>query len=134
MIDRWRPQRDHPQSFSYHEPWWHAYKVMADYLGRLSVVMSKGRQLNRVLVMEPTTTSWMHYIPGAQPEKLKALADGFTGFINRLEAAQVEYDLGSEDVLRNHGRIEGRNMVVGSGARTSSCQEMENKNAPRQNS
>jgi len=125
-------KRDHPQSFSYHEPWWHAYKVMADYLGRLSVVMSKGRQLNRVLVMEPTTTAWMHYVPGAQPERLKAIADGFTGFINRMEAAQVEYDLGSEDVLRNHGRVEGRNMVVGERRYDIVVlpEEMENLNAP----
>jgi hypothetical protein len=106
-------KRDHPQSFSYHEPWWPMYKVMGDYLGRLSVVTSKGRQLNRILVLEPTTTGWMHYSPGPQPEKLKALGDGFTGLLNRLEAAQVEYDLGSEDVLRNHGRVEAQNMVVG---------------------
>ena len=106
-------KRDHPQSFSYHEPWWHAYRVMGDYLGRLSVITSKGDQVNRFLVLEPTTTGWMHYAPGPQPEKLRALGDGFTGFINRLEAAQVEYDLGSEDILRNHGRAENQKMVVG---------------------
>jgi len=106
-------KRDHPQSFSYHEPWWHAYKVMGDYLGRLSVLTSMGKQVNRVLVLEPTTTAWMHYAPGPQPERLKAIGEGFTGFINRLEAAQVEYDLGSEEVLRNHGRPEKQKMVVG---------------------
>ena len=106
-------KRDHPQSFSYHEPWWHAYRVMGDYLGRLSVVTSLGRQVNRVLVLEPTTTAWMHYAPGPQPERLKAIGEGFTSFLNRLEAAQVEYDLGSEDILRNHGRPENQKMVVG---------------------
>ncbi|MFZ2053273.1 MAG: glycosyl hydrolase, partial [Candidatus Aminicenantales bacterium] len=106
-------KRDHPQSFSYHEPWWHAYKVMGDYLGRLSVVTSKGRQINRILVLEPTTTGWMHYAPGTQSARLKTIGDGFSGFINRLEAAQVEYDLGSEDILRNHGRAENQKLVVG---------------------
>jgi hypothetical protein len=125
-------KRDHPQSFSYHEPWWHAYKVMGDYLGRLSVVTSKGRQLNRVLVLEPTTTAWMHYAPGAQPEKLKASGDGFTSFINRLESAQVGYDLGSEDILRNHGRVENQKMVVGERGYDIVVlpAEMENLNAP----
>ena len=106
-------KRDHPQSFSYHEPWWPAYKGMGDYLGRMSVVTSLGRQVNRILVLEPTTTAWMHYAPGPQPESLKAIGDGFTRFLNALEAAQVEYDLGSEDILKNHGRAEGAKMTVG---------------------
>ncbi|MHC4518216.1 MAG: glycosyl hydrolase, partial [Planctomycetota bacterium] len=33
-------KRDHPQSFSYHAPWWQAYHVMAEYFTRLSLVMS----------------------------------------------------------------------------------------------
>jgi hypothetical protein len=106
-------KRDHPQSFSYHEPWWPAYKVMGDYLGRLSVAMSNGKQQNRILILEPTTTAWMYYSPGAQSERLKALGDNFQEFINRLEAEQVEYDLGSEDILKNHGRAENKRMVVG---------------------
>ncbi|MGB7294105.1 MAG: glycosyl hydrolase [Candidatus Aminicenantales bacterium] len=106
-------KRDHPQSFSYHEPWWPAYRIMGDYLGRLSVAMSKGGQMNKILVLEPTTTAWMHYSPGTSSERLTAVGEGFTDFINRLEATQVEYDLGSEDILRNHGRAENQKLVVG---------------------
>ncbi len=106
-------KRDHPQSFSYHEPWWHAYKIMSDYLGRLSVAMSKGQQRNRILVLEPTTTAWMYYSPAAQSERMKAMGDQFTNFINRLEAEHIEYDLGSEDVLRNHGRPGKKALIVG---------------------
>ncbi len=40
-------KRDHPQSFSYHEPWWRDYHVMAEYFTRLSVAMSHGQQRNR---------------------------------------------------------------------------------------
>ncbi|MDH4271959.1 MAG: glycosyl hydrolase, partial [Candidatus Aminicenantes bacterium] len=106
-------KRDHPQSFSYHEPWWPAYESMGSYLGRLSVVMSKGEQINRILVLEPTTSAWMHYFPGARSERVVAIGEGFTDFINRLEAAQVEYDLASEDILKNHGGVEGPRMAVG---------------------
>jgi hypothetical protein len=106
-------KRDHPQSFSYHEPWWPAYKMMGDYLGRLSVVMSKGEQRNRILVLEPTTTAWMHYSPLTKSERLKVLEEQFTNFINRLEAAQVEYDLGSEDTIKKNGRAEGKKLIIG---------------------
>ncbi len=106
-------KRDHPQSFSYHEPWWPAYKVLGDYLGRLSVAMSLGRQVNRVLVLEPTTSAWMYYTPSAESDRLKAIGTRFTDFINRLEAGHIEYDLASEDILRNHGRTESKQLIVG---------------------
>jgi hypothetical protein len=89
-------KRDHPLSFSYHEPWWNSYKILADYFGRLSVALSSGRQDNRILVIEPTTTAWMYYSARGETEKVKAIGKDFQDFINRLEAAQVEYDLGSE--------------------------------------
>ncbi len=106
-------KRDHPLSFSYHEPWWHAYKIMGDYLGRMSAVMSKGEQRNRILVLEPTTTAWMYYAPGDQSEQLKALGESFQDFVNALEAAQVEYDLVSENMLQNHARAKRKKLVVG---------------------
>ena len=53
-------KRDHPQSFSYHEPWWDAYHVSAEYLARLSAALTQGEQINRILVLEPTTTAWMY--------------------------------------------------------------------------
>jgi len=109
-------KRDHPQSFSYHEPWWPYYKAMGDYLGRLSVVTSSGRQDNKILVLEPTTSAWMLYTPVGKGEKWQALGKTFQDFVNELEAAQVEYDLGSEDTLKNQGRVGGRVLGLGKAA------------------
>jgi hypothetical protein len=105
-------KRDHPLSFSYHEPWWHAYRIMGDYLGRMSAVMSKGEQRNSILVLEPTTTAWMHYAPGDQSEQLKALGENFQNFVNALEAAQVEYDLVSENTLKNLAQAKRKKLVL----------------------
>ncbi len=102
-------KRDHPQSFSYHEPWWEAYHVNAQYLARLSCAMSQGEQINRVLVIEPTTTAWMYQ--GHEP-KLRELGDSFFQFLMALEAAQIEYDLGCEDVIARHGQIENGRLRV----------------------
>jgi hypothetical protein len=95
-------KRDHPQSFSYHEPWWDAYHVSAEYFARLSAALSQGEQINRLLVIEPTTTAWMYQGDGA---KLKKLGDSFFNLLKTLEAAQVEYDIGSEDVMRRYGKL-----------------------------
>lgn len=96
-------KRDHPQSFSYHAPWWEAYHVSADYLARVSAALAQGRQVNRVLVIQPTTTAWMYQGDG---EKLKALGEAFFKTLMALEAAQVEYDLASEEVLGRYGSVQ----------------------------
>jgi hypothetical protein len=106
-------KRDHPLSFSYHEPWWKSYNILADYFGRLSVVMSSGEQVNRILVIEPTTTAWMHYSPVAESARLKAVGEDFQSFVHLLEAQHVEYDLASEKTLEEFGSIRNLKLAVG---------------------
>ncbi|HEY9174959.1 MAG TPA: glycosyl hydrolase [Verrucomicrobiae bacterium] len=103
-------KNDHPQSFSYHEPWWPAYHVMANYFTRLSAALTQGEQMNRILVLEPTTTAWMYQGDGA---KLGALGDAFSKLLMALEAAQIEYDLGCEDVIARHGTVKNHQLWVG---------------------
>jgi hypothetical protein len=52
---------DYPPSFSYHEPWWGSYKPMGDYIGRISMAMASGKQVNKILVLQPNTTAWMFF-------------------------------------------------------------------------
>jgi hypothetical protein len=103
-------KRDHPQSFSYHEPWWDSYHVVASYFTRLSCALSQGQQVNRVLVLEPTTTAWMHQ---GNDAKLGELGNAFFQLLMGLESRQVEYDLACEDVLARHGTVEGKELRVG---------------------
>ena len=103
-------KRDYPQSFSYHEPWWEGYHVLAQYFARLSAALSQGEQVNEVLVLEPTTTAWMYQGAGAH---LEELGKSFFNFVMTLEAAQVEYDLGCENVLARHGSINSAGLKVG---------------------
>ena len=111
-------KRDHPLSFSTHAPWWHAYGVLGHYFGRLSVALSLGEQRNTILVLEPTTTAWMYYSPSRSNDRLEAVATDFQDFVNDLETRQVEYDLGSECILKDHGRVSGQSLVVGERAYT----------------
>jgi hypothetical protein len=103
-------KRDHPQSFSYHEPWWEAYHVNARYLTRLSYAIAQGEQINRVLVLEPTTTAWMYQGVAA---RLKELSGTFVDLLKVLEAAQIEYDIGDEDIMARHGAVTSAGLKVG---------------------
>ena len=106
-------KRDHPQSFSYHEPWWKAYHVLAEYYARLSLIMSQGRQINRIIVIEPTTTAWMYQGDSIPKDRLNEIGRRFQQIIVSLAKAQVEYDIGCEDIITRHGSTEGSLFKVG---------------------
>lgn len=109
-------KRDHPQSFSYHEPWWPDYHHVARRFARLTAALTQGRQVNRVLLLEPTTSAWMYNVSRGPAPQLDTLGRSFQDTVNAFEAAQIGYDLGSEYVLGQHGRVTGRQLAVGAAA------------------
>ena len=107
---------DYPQSFSYHNPWWPYYKTLNKHFARLSLALSTGKQKNDILVLEPTTTSWMYYRYIDSNRISYKTGQAFQSFITRLEKAQVEYDLGSEDIIKRNGKVSGKQFIIGEAA------------------
>ncbi|MCK4747334.1 MAG: hypothetical protein KAT15_09870, partial [Bacteroidales bacterium] len=106
-------KHDFPQSFSYHVPWWKEYRSQADYFGRLSLAMSAGEQINEILVIEPTSSAWMYYSPGGEPTRLNDLESDFRSLVDEFERLQVEYDIGCENIIKDHGSVSEGQLVVG---------------------
>jgi len=104
---------DYPPSFSYHEPWWENYKPMGDYIGRISMAMSSGEQINKTLVLQPNTTAWSYFSRVVKNSFIDTIQNDFKRFVFQLERAHYEYDLGSELVLRTIGSVKEGKMVVG---------------------
>ncbi len=106
-------KRDHPQSFSYHDPWWHLYKYSAEYYSRLSLALSAGKQVNHILVLEPTTSAWMYYSSTTANDMVGAVGTSFQNFVHELEEFQVEYDIGCENIIMDRGSVSGKQFIVG---------------------
>ncbi len=115
-------KRDCPLSFSYHEPWWKNYSMMGDYIGRISLFASSGEQINKILIIEPTTSGWINYSPffdplsnveGKDKDLILNNTQQFNNFLRHLETAQVEYDLGSEYIMEEIGKVSGKELIVG---------------------
>ena len=104
---------DYPPSFSYHEPWWKHYKLMGDYIGRISMAMSSGQQINQTLVLQPNTSAWMYFARRDKNPAIYTIRDGFKNFVYQMEQLHLEYDLGSENVLKVLGSIKGDKLKVG---------------------
>jgi len=106
-------KRDHPQYFSYQASWWEAYHKSAKYFARLSAALSHGREINDILLIEPTTTAWMYQTETEQQPDLIKLGESFQKLVVALSKAQVEYDIGSEYLIERFGSVKGRNLVIG---------------------
>ncbi len=104
---------DYPPSFSYHEPWWENYKPMGDYIGRISMAMSSGEQINKTLVLQPNTTAWSYFSRIVKNPTIDTIQKDFKKFIYQLERDHFEYDLGSELVLRTIGSVKNGKLAVG---------------------
>lgn len=110
ITNRGARKADYPPSFSYHAPWFENYHVMARYFTRLSAAMSHGEQINEILLLEPTSTAWMYQ---GDKETLAVLGDSFQGLVTTLAKAQIEFDLGSEDIIARQGAAKDKRFVVG---------------------
>ena len=111
-------KHDFPQSFSYHAPYWDQYATLNDYFGRLSYALSAGQQTNDIVIIEPTTTAWMYYQSNGESERddnpvLDKINRSFRELLNGLETKQIEYDLASENIIKDRGSIDGYKFVIG---------------------
>jgi hypothetical protein len=104
---------DYPPSFDYHEPWWKDYKYLNDHFARLSLALSSGRQINDILILEPTTSSWLYDSYVNRDKRSEEIGQAFQTFVTTLEKSQVEYDLGSENIIKDIGAVSGGKLVVG---------------------
>ena len=119
MTIKGRRKGDFPQSMSYHTPWWEHYKPLNDYFSRLSLALSSGQQVNRILVIEPTSTTWMHFGPEHDADHIGSQGsiddyrDAFHDLLIVLEKHQIEYDLGSEFIIKDHGKVNESHFFIG---------------------
>ena len=104
---------DYPPSFTYHEPWWEDYRLLGDYIGRLSLAGSSGEQVNDILVLQPNTTAWMYFSRKVKHPQIDTIQYAFKAFIWQLEHNNCEYDLGSEYVIRTLGSVHQNRLRVG---------------------
>lgn len=104
---------DYPPVFTYHSPWWNSYKYLNDYFARLSYVLSEGVQRNKIVVLEPNSTLWFYYSHTGSNPQLMEIGKNFQSFVTRLEKSQVEFDLASENIIKDNGRAQKDEFIIG---------------------
>lgn len=100
-------KHDHPQTFSDHSPWWGEYRLHADHVAKLTVAVKAGARISRLLVLQPTTSGWIHGSPfsEASSDARKALRESQSALVQFLADHQVDFDLGDELILADMATV-----------------------------
>ncbi len=69
--------------------------------------------MNDILVLEPTTSAWLYDSYVKKNPKNAEIGQAFQTFITRLEKSQVEYDLGSENMIKDIGDVKNGKFIIG---------------------
>jgi hypothetical protein len=109
---------DWAQTISPHAPWYEAYRPQAEHVARVQDALLAGVDDNRVLVLMPTSSAWLEYLPGSlrtqgYRDAMPALRESQTSLVRLLSQAVVDFDLGDELILRDMGKVEGRLLRAG---------------------
>ena len=111
-----------PQTISDHSSWWNGYRVQADHVARVQTALLQGRERNRVLVLQPTTTAWIEhrppsFCPGDEPKAaLERIRADHTALLLALQGEHFDFDLGDELIMAELGRVAAGQLRVGAGA------------------
>ncbi len=95
---------DWPHTYSDHSPWWPHYRKHADHITRVATALSEGREENRILVLQPTTSAWIRWFPN-DGDVTAAIRNRQYSLCEALRAEQIDYDLGDEFILAELGYV-----------------------------
>lgn len=108
-------KRDYPASIIDHSPWWKYYKVVQDYLARISLMLTQGRPARDVLVLHPIESAWGLF--GLKtPENIdpvEKMYKAMDSIIFALSGAHYDWDFADESLLAKYGKVKADTLAVG---------------------
>ena len=105
-------KRDYPPAMYCQQPWWADYNVFNDAMSRIGMLLAEGEVVADTLVMHNQTSAWICYDDKANAG-LNDYNAALVGTMNALEAKHIQYHLGDEIIMERHGRVEGKELVIG---------------------
>ncbi|MEM1582925.1 MAG: glycosyl hydrolase [Candidatus Bathyarchaeia archaeon] len=94
-------KRDWPPSQFYHHPFWKYYRRFAEYVSRLSYMLSGGKHVANVLFLFPIISAWANYIPQKRTTLFDIIERDFYYLTDMLLRIHWDYDYVDENILRD---------------------------------
>ncbi len=105
-------KRDYPASILHQAPWYKDYGYVETYFARLGVVMTEGKSVCDVLVLNPIDSvfaqaylGWANWIFSAS-EDVNKLENHYADLFRMLSGRQVDFDYGEEQMMSQLASVE----------------------------
>lgn len=109
-------KRDFPANLFYQQPWWEDEKGFADYEARLCAVVSEGKQMVDVLLLQPLSSVWCEYSPLHQESNYaaeKVYDEPFLKISRRLLEEKIDFHYGNENLMAKFGSVQDGKLKIG---------------------
>ncbi len=93
-------KRDYPATFGYQSPWFEDYHLIEDYFSRLNVILTNGKPIVRVAVVNPIESLWI--LSGVKDKTYdicKSRDDELAKLFDWLSFSGIDFDFVSEALL-----------------------------------
>ncbi|PMC37965.1 hypothetical protein CJ195_10235 [Bacillus sp. UMB0899] len=116
-------KHDAPPSQFLQNPYWEHFRLLGDYAGRLGYVMSCGKPIRKIAVLDPTTSLWTHMgnpfhrfdYGGENKEeekRLNELLQDWSNLCNQLTLHHKDYDHLDPELLAE-AKVENGEIKIG---------------------
>lgn len=112
-------KRDWPPSMFYQSAWWDEYKKFNDYFARLGKLIAESDEEADVLLLHPMHSAYVAYHGSLgkdthnHGDRIAKLNSDFSYAIMTLAGNHIGYHLGDEIIMKNHGSVDGAELIVG---------------------
>ena len=107
-------KRDFPASLNHCLPWYKQYGLLEDHFSRLNTVLTRGKPVVRVAVLNPVESAWMLLGPDNETlERREKLDNDLHRLCEWLLFDNIDFDLLNEALLTDTARIRSGKLCVG---------------------
>ena len=104
---------DHPCMFSPCNPWWDKFSKFNEYFSRLSYMLAESKEKSSVAVLHTVKSAYLNWEKPNGYNSIMDEEDGINLALCQLFGYGVQFDILDEALLKNRGKIDGNNLVVG---------------------
>jgi len=108
-------KRDYPPSLGFQQPWFEASGDLGAHFARLGYLLTRDRRVVNVLLLHPIESFFATQDAAGFPWPDDPLSDSLKVVVKHLLSHQIDFDFGNEVLMKQHGRVDGASITVGSG-------------------
>lgn len=105
-------KHDYPPCISYQQPWWDDYRLVEDYFGRLSFMLTRGRRVVDLLVLHPVSSAWVE-LTALDYSRSDERSRQFARVSTWLTELHRDYHYGDDRIIERFGSVGDGRFKVG---------------------